>query len=285
MINRSSSLETKIRSKIDLLKFLTSLLLLYFSPLLYSQSNEDCLTCHEDNTLTTERKGKEVSLYVNIKILQNSPHRKLTCISCHVGFNAEDLPHKEDIQPINCLSCHKDARVKHQFHPQMKNANGINGPEGASCRTCHGTHDVVSPKVKTSKWSADNLVQSCGRCHTDVKEIFVASKHYEGLTKGVLGSPNCLSCHKNALVTQKAIGDTLQRKNAQEKLCLSCHLDNEEIRSKTAPSAKFITAYDLSVHASEIANGNHKAATCIDCHTAHGVIPGNNEKSSVNKFC
>jgi len=284
MINRSSSLETKIRSKIDLLKFLTSLLLLYFSPLLYSQSNEDCLTCHEDNTLTTERKGKEVSLYVNIKILQNSPHRKLTCISCHVGFNAEDLPHKEDIQPINCLSCHKDARVKHQFHPQMKNANGINGPEGASCRTCHGTHDVVSPKVKTSKWSADNLVQSCGRCHTDVKEIFVASKHYEGLTEGVLGSPNCLSCHKNALVTQKAIGDTLQRKNAQEKLCLSCHLDNEEIRSKTAPSAKFITAYDLSVHASEIANGNHKAATCIDCHTAHGVIPGNNEKSSVNKF-
>ena len=106
-------------------------------------------------------------------------------------------------------------------------------------------------------------------------------KDYSG---GVLGSPNCLSCHQNALVTQKGVSDTLQRKNAQEKLCLSCHLDNEDIRSKTAPSAKFITAYDLSVHASEILKGNHKAATCIDCHTAHGVIPGSNEKSTVNKF-
>ncbi len=101
-------------------------------------------------------------------------------MSCHVGFNAEDLPHKENIQPINCLSCHKDARVKHQFHPQMKKANGINGPEGASCKTCHGTHDIVSPKVKTSKWAAGNIVQSCGQCHRDIKETFITSKHYQG---------------------------------------------------------------------------------------------------------
>jgi len=275
--------ELKVR-KIHLVYFLiTTFLLLYFPPS-FPQSNEDCLTCHEDNTLTTERKGKAVSLYVDVKILQNSPHKKLTCISCHVGFDAEDLPHKENIQPINCLSCHKDARVKHQFHPQIKKANGINGPDGTSCKTCHGTHDVVSPKVKASKWSSGNLVQSCGQCHQDVKETFVTSKHFQGLSTGVLGSPNCLSCHRNALVTQKSAVDSLQRKIAQEKLCLSCHLDNEEIMSKTAPSAKFITAYELSVHASEIMNGNPKAATCIDCHTAHGVVPGNEQNSTVNKF-
>jgi hypothetical protein len=164
----------------------------------------------------------------------------------------------------------------------MKKANGINGPEGASCKTCHGTHDIISPKVKTSKWAAGNIIQSCGQCHKYVKEIFVTSKHYQGYTEGVLGSPNCLSCHKNALVTQNSWIHF--KKIAQEKLCLSCHLDNENIRSKTAPSAKFITAYDLSVHASEIMNGNPKAATCIDCHTAHGVIPGNEQNSSVNKF-
>lgn len=275
--------ELKVR-KTRLVHFLISAFLLIYFPSSFPQSNEDCLTCHEDNTLTTERKGKAISLYVNVKMLQNSPHRKLTCVSCHVGFNAEDLPHKDNIQPINCLSCHKDARVKHQFHPQMKNANGINGPEGASCKTCHGTHDIVSPKVKTSKWAAGNLIQSCGQCHRDVKEIFVTSKHYQGYSEGVLGSPNCLSCHRNALVTKKSLIDSLQRKNSQEKLCLSCHLDNEEIRSKTAPSAKFITAYEHSVHATAILKGNPKAATCIDCHTAHGVIPGSDEKSTVNKF-
>ncbi len=280
---KKNSNDLKVK-KVHLICFIIILFSLFYMPSMTAQSSADCLACHEDNTLTTERKGKAVSLYVNVKVLQNSPHRKLTCVSCHVGFNAEDLPHKENIQPINCLSCHKDARVKHQFHPQMKNANGINGSEGTSCKTCHGTHDIVSPKVQTSKWAAVNLVQSCGQCHKEVKETFVTSKHFQGYSERVLGSPNCLSCHRNALVTKKTLTDTLQRKNSQEKLCLSCHLDNEEIRSKTAPSAKFIKAYEHSVHATAILNGNPKAATCIDCHTAHGVIPGNDRNSTINKF-
>ena len=152
-----------IQRNISFTAFLIVFILLVNSPVLFPQSNEDCLTCHEDNTLSTERKGKAVSLYVNVKLLQNTPHRKLTCVSCHVGFNAEDLPHKENIQPINCMSCHKDARVKHQFHPQMKKANGMNGPEGSSCKGCHGTHDVVSLKSKNSKWSTERLTESCGK--------------------------------------------------------------------------------------------------------------------------
>ncbi len=273
-----------IVQKLHFFSYLVVIFFLLYSRQSFSQSNEDCFACHEDKTLTTERKGKEVSLFVDAKVLSSSPHKKLTCVSCHIGFNAEDLPHKENIQPINCLSCHKDARVKHQFHPQMKMATGTNGPEGASCKTCHGTHDIVSPKVKTSKWSTSNIVESCGQCHKDIKEIFIISKHYQGFKERILGAPNCLTCHKNALVTRKSVVDSLQRKTAQEKLCLSCHLDNEEIRSKTAPSAKFISAYEHSVHARAIANGNPKAATCINCHTAHGVIPGSEQNSTVNKF-
>lgn len=30
---------------------------------LYAQSNEDCMMCHEDTDLTTERNGKEVSVF------------------------------------------------------------------------------------------------------------------------------------------------------------------------------------------------------------------------------
>ena len=263
---------------------LTILFLILFAPSSKTQSDDDCLTCHEDNTLTMEKKGKEISLFVNVKLLQTSPHKRLSCVACHVGFNAEDLPHKENIQPINCLSCHKDARIKHQFHPQIKKANGINGIDGTSCKGCHGMHDIVSIKGKASKWSEQNLVQSCGQCHKDVKETFITSKHFTGYSEGILGAPNCLTCHKNALVTKKSEVDSLQRKIAQEKLCLSCHLDNEDIRLRTAPSAKFITAYEHSVHASEIAKGNANAATCIDCHSSHGVIPGNDQKSTVNKF-
>ena len=50
--------------------------LLYF-PLSFPQSNEDCLTCHEDNTLVTEKNGKEISLYVNVKILNKLSAQKI----------------------------------------------------------------------------------------------------------------------------------------------------------------------------------------------------------------
>jgi cytochrome b subunit of formate dehydrogenase len=288
MLATDQSSPNKIKEAITrhlrLFIFFTSLVVISISPVSFSQSNEDCLACHEDNTLTMEKKGKEVSLFVELKVLQSSPHRKLSCVSCHVGFNAEDLPHKENIQPINCMSCHKDARVKHQFHPQMKKANGINGPEGASCKTCHGTHDVSSPKSKNSKWAVGNIIQSCGLCHKDVKEVYISSKHYEAFTSKVAGAPNCLTCHNNALVSKKFNGDTLQIKLAQEKLCLSCHFDDPEIRARTSPSAGFIMAYEKSVHGSSLAGGNAKAATCIDCHTSHGVQDGNQANSSVNRF-
>jgi hypothetical protein len=128
--------------------------------ILSAQSNDDCLACHNDNELTMEKDGKEISIYVNEKILSVSAHQKLSCISCHVGFNPDELPHKENIESINCKSCHKDAPVKHPFHPQLKKANGTNGPANISCKGCHGRHDVISPKKVNSKWNGKNITQS-----------------------------------------------------------------------------------------------------------------------------
>ncbi|MCK7523590.1 MAG: hypothetical protein MZV64_41105 [Ignavibacteriales bacterium] len=101
-----------------------------------------------------------------------------------------------------------------------------------------------------------------------------------------MGSPNCLSCHKNALVTQKGVNDSLTEKNSTGKtLFYHAISDDEDIRSKTGTiQQSLLLLMNLSVHASEIVKGNPKAATCIDCHTAHGVIPGSDEKSTVNKF-
>ena len=39
---------------------------------IYAQSNDDCLMCHSDNTLTMEKKGKEISLFVDENIFKSS---------------------------------------------------------------------------------------------------------------------------------------------------------------------------------------------------------------------
>ena len=275
--------ETNLLQK--LVYFIVSLIicLIVSSQNIYPQTNDDCLMCHEDNTLTTERNGKEVSLYVSSKVFAHSVHGKLKCVSCHVGFDPNEMPHKENITPINCLTCHRNAPIKHSFHPQLLKANGMNGSPDMSCKNCHGTHDIASPKNPDSKWGKNNLVNSCGKCHSSEVKQYTQSLHYQGFKNKVAGAPYCLTCHKYSVADISGKEDITKLKQAQEKLCLSCHLNNPEVRGRTAPSAGFISAYEHSVHGSALQKGNGKVATCINCHSAHEILPGSNPKSTVYK--
>ena len=263
--------------------FILVLNLFFLSIKTYSQSNDDCLMCHSDNTLTTEKNGKEVSLYVNQKVFDHSAHGNLKCVFCHIGFSPDDVPH-ENVQPVNCLTCHKAALVKHSFHPQMIKANGINGSADVNCKGCHGTHDIISPKVPGSKFYKTNLVNVCGNCHNDEKDKFETSAHANGLRERVEGAPNCFTCHKHKNILSSEVKDTTRLKLAQNDLCLSCHLNNPRVRSSTSPSAGFISSYQKSVHVQALNAGNGKAANCVNCHTAHRQKPAGDPTSTVNRL-
>ena len=241
---------------------------LFFSPL-QAQSKSDCLTCHSDQSLSTERNGKTVSLFVDGKTLNSSAHGKLVCVACHAGFDMNNIPHKEKIEPITCMTCHKDAPQKHKFHPQMAKANGRNGTPDISCKQCHGKHDVVSPKVSGSKFHSSSLLSTCGACHTGVKETFAQSSHGKALAAGLHGTPNCITCHQNDITNIRPGRDSVQIKLAQERVCLSCHLDNPDVRAQMSPSVGFIAAYEQSVHGAALQKGNARVANCVDCHGSH----------------
>lgn len=270
----------KILSGIFLLTFLSIGLLTVSAN---AQSNDDCLMCHSDNTLTMERNGKEVSLFVDQAVLQKSPHAKLNCVSCHVGFDPDEQPHKENITPVMCVNCHKNAPVKHKFHPQILKTNGKGTKVGENCKDCHGTHNIISPKKKDSPFYITNIVNGCGRCHKTEKEKFLKSTHYQAFKNNLKGAPNCLICHESPITDITVKRDTLQVKIAQEKLCLSCHLDNPDVRDRIAPSTAFIKSYENSVHGKALNGGNSKAANCVDCHTAHEMEKGTNPTSTVFK--
>lgn len=247
------------------------------------QTKEDCLACHSDPGMTMEKNGKERSIHVEDAVLLKSPHAKLSCIACHSGFDAENIPHKEVITPVNCMTCHADAPRRHSFHPQMVRAGGKNGQADVSCKSCHGTHDVVSPKVPGSKFHTSKVNESCGTCHASVSETFLHSAHAKAVGRGVQGAPNCLTCHKND-ITKNLRGQTTQeRKVAQEKMCLSCHLDDPRIRANTSPSAGFIAAYEHSVHGAALLKGNGDAANCVDCHGSHEVNKGTDQTALVHR--
>ena len=247
-----------------------------------AQSNDECLGCHNDKALTTERNGKEVSLFADPAVLGRSPHKKLNCTSCHAGFDAGNIPHKEKIQPVKCTSCHKNIVLKHQFHAMMLRKRQEKGQLDGACKECHGRHDVISPKVPGSKFSVTNLVQACSVCHKDVVNHFTESAHGQALKKGVKGAPTCIGCHSNE-ITPRSIQDTVKLKLAQQKMCLSCHLDNPDVRSRMAMNKNFISAFEKSVHGAALVRGNSKVASCVNCHGSHEMQKGLDPKAKTNK--
>jgi cytochrome b subunit of formate dehydrogenase/nitrate/TMAO reductase-like tetraheme cytochrome c subunit len=249
----------------------------------YAQSNEECMSCHSDDSMTMEKNGREFSIFVNENVLNPSAHGKLTCISCHTGFDPYEIPHKENIRPIDCMTCHKSAPVKHSFHKTMfGTSEGKNGGIAVSCKGCHGTHDVIPIKSSKSKWSTSNLNESCGTCHPDVKESFIHSDHAIALSKGVTQAPNCITCHKNNIVAAEET-DILKVKQNQQKLCLSCHVDDPDISDRSIADSVFVSSYSLSIHSKELAKGNANAANCVDCHSSHNILKGTNQNSPVSK--
>ena len=259
------------------------LLLTGGSEALFGQANSDCLACHSDKELKQEKNGKERSLYMDESVLLKSVHKKLACISCHVKYNADELPHKPKIEPIDCKMCHKDAVIRHTFHPQMASANSNAVAAGVSCKQCHGTHEVSSPRANGAKFSSLNLAESCGKCHSEQKNAYKASSHGMAFSKKIKGAPNCLSCHKNPVASKSNKQSVVQLKLIQNQLCMSCHKDDMAIRARTLPSANFINSYEKSIHGTELAAGNKNSAACIDCHSAHGVKTAIDQNSAINK--
>lgn len=248
-----------------------------------AQTVDECLACHSDTTLTMERKGKTISLFADQVQLRKSSHAKLVCVACHVGFDANNVPHKEDIQPVNCLNCHKDAANKHLYHSQILKTKKNDLEMVALCKKCHGTHGVQRVKIKTAGKGVSESIDICADCHEQQVKHYRLSVHGKAFSAGVIGAPICTSCHRTQMLGVKGSADSAKVKLVQEKVCLSCHLDDPRVRSLVSPSAGFIAAYGTSVHGAALEKGNGKAANCIDCHSSHDVNKASNPESSVNK--
>ena len=219
------------------------------SALSFAQSNDDCLTCHSDSTLTMEKNGKTISLYISENFFKLSAHGEASCVDCHVGFDPNNTPHKKDIVPVDCNSCHGIASFQ-------------NGPHAAEfahsslkCDDCHGTHDILP---------ADKIIadKKCLSCH-QTEKVFLMSVHSKSeMAKKDTG---CESCHDKAhdvkFIRRIPSPIRVEGENhpliipADDTLCARCHKDA-------------IGEVNAGIHKRAFADG---ILTCVSCHTAHGT--------------
>ena len=256
-----------------------------FASAALAQSSDDCLMCHSEKSLTMKKGGRTVPLFVDKGTLQKSTHASLACVDCHVGFNPSDTPHAKVIKPVQCQTCHEIAAYDKSIHGRaIVTSVGSKALPAASCKDCHGKHEILSPKDPKSLTNRIHLAATCGKCHETEDRHFMLSAHGTAFEGGVKGAPTCIDCHGEHNVEGTSSKDSKVYKTREAKVCLSCHLDNPDVRRRVGPSAGFIASYENSVHGVALASGNTKAATCSNCHGAHDMKKGSDVTSQVSRW-
>jgi len=269
------------------IRFILFFVFSFFLFSLASAENEDCLDCHDNSEFTTERGNKEISLYVNPSIFNNSVHAEMECIDCHEDADLnDDDEHPERLDPVYCGNCHDDVQLDFEasIHGQALNRNA---PYAPTCSECHGTHEVKAKNDPSSKTFKMNIPIMCGRCHKEgapvarvyrisehnILENYSQSIHGEGLLKkGLIVSATCTDCHRSHLIlphTSKA--SSISAKNVAET-CTQCHLRIEEVHTKIIRGELW-----------ESEPGAIPA--CTDCHVPHKVRKETLELTLSDRSC
>ncbi len=216
-------------------------------PPVVAQSVEDCLMCHEDPELEGERAGKTVSVYVDPEAYGRSVHADFACVDCHMDLEGAELPHDEELESVDCSSCHDDvaevlAAGSHGTLPKDPLS------PAASCIRCHGVHDVLSPSDPTALSSRERSSELCGRCHGPAARKVATGVH----ARMGRGGASCVDCHSGHAVPAP------RSEALQLKTCGECHDVQAEEHAR-------------SLHGRAATAGDPLAPGCVTCHRSHDI--------------
>jgi hypothetical protein len=236
------------------------------------QEIADCLACHGEKDLTTERKGRTVSLYLAAKAYEASVHGSLACISCHADVEGMEGAHEAPLKRVDCSLCHEAEAKQHaaSLHGRaMKRGDSL----APTCAACHGVHDIRAAKDPASPVSPLKVPFTCGKCHQEgtvvmrqrtihqdhILENYSESIHGEGLLrKGLVVAPHCASCHTaHNILPHTDPASSIARGNIA-RTCTTCHAQIEEVHRKVIKGELW-------------EKEAHVLPACIDCHQPHKV--------------
>ena len=243
-------------------------------------TNEECLACHGDAGLATERDGKPVSLAVNPDTFKNSIHGSiLSCVDCHADVTTS--PHVATPAKVSCSTCHADQQAAYD---RSYHAKAIKGGDlkAATCVDCHGSpHELLPASDPKARVNHANLAATCGTCHGQ-KFVMEASGHsaqpylsYQQSVHGravAAGSEKaavCTDCHGSHEILQASDPKSSIFKFNVPQTCAKCH---------NAVEKEFMA----SIHGQAVARGNGQAPVCTDCHGIHSIKAHLDPASSVS---
>jgi hypothetical protein len=237
----------------------------------------DCSACHAQQV---EDYGKSWHAASRAK----SPASKAAwCADCH---GKHDIKPSNDTTsrtnhfnlPATCMRCHGDPKIfpraggeggsepmsfHDSIHGRALDKSGLK--IAPNCATCHGYHEIRSPKKDPkSSVAREHVPATCGTCHSKILDEYATSIHGEQLAKGNPKVPVCSDCHSAHAI---ASGSDARRLAILHQ-CGGCH--ERQLRT-----------YRDTYHGQISEMGFSRVATCADCHSAHEIHPAGDVRSSV----
>lgn len=252
---------------------------------------KNCAICHGKQSYrrVVTATGEIADLYVDDKVLAASVHHNRTCSDCHADI--QTVPHEGYVpKPVDCTRCHYlgnpvGAPQSEGYRIFAESAHGqalAAGKEKAPrCQDCHGTHNIRHVKSPDNPLSPRNVGHTCGSCHRDEYNAWIASEHGKALMEGEVEAPTCINCHgEHGILSPDDPRSTVAHGNVPES-CAHCH-DEKEIIAKFDVPAERVETYERSFHAIAIRFGSKVAANCASCHGYHDILHSSNPLSKVN---
>ncbi len=239
--------------------FLTTLFVLFILTTAQTFSQDfDCSDCHE------------------VELKKSAHSENLECVDCHSDVIDEEHA-DEGAKKVECGDCHDEylQAYKADIHHRLKERVGNGAP---TCRTCHDSHDMISPSRIKNK-----VDYYCSDCHTNIELNFAFH------TMNFVEDETCGECHEAEDYRENLIPSV-----HSELGCSDCHIyevKNFELHQEGVPNLEIANCYTChaeetkehreSIHGIALMEGIDEAAKCWDCHGSHSIARVSDPKSPV----
>jgi Cytochrome c7 and related cytochrome c len=239
----------------------------------------DCTACHAQI-------GQEFQTSIHGNLLAQHNPNAPTCLECHgthgvLGRLNRQSPTFPTNVPDLCAQCHREGEkaavrytgAEHQIIRQY--TESIHGKGllqsgltvTATCTSCHTAHRILPHSDHNSSVNPQNVPNTCGVCHSGIRDQFDHSVHSPLVTKTTKPLPVCNDCHSAHSIRRV---DEAGFRLAIMQTCGRCH-------------EQLANAYFDTFHGKVSRLGYTKTAKCYDCHGAHDILPVTDPRSHLSR--
>ena len=173
-----------------------------------------------------------------------------------------------------CLGCHNDPDADMSYDTNAL-AQSVHGK--LNCIECHADLEGMGEEHD------DPRKVDCTGCHEDEAALEAESLHGAALARGDKLAPRCQTCHGNHAIAPVKSARSAVAPPRIPMICGKCHREGGPVQlDRNVPDENVVSNYTESIHGEALyKKGLIVAPSCISCHTAHHILPHDDDRSTI----